>query len=99
MNPRDFVGETPTNGGVVYEYKNDTPNPVQCEYASLTAPEVIRCEIKVDDKVVDVVYAGRGGSHSWWSQGGGRLLSKPLPPGAKLTVRLSGQGAFRIDWY
>ena len=95
--PVDFVGGT--NGpGLVYRYRNDTPHPLQCEYACVTAPEVIRCDVLVNGRAVDVVYAGAGGSHSWWTNAGGRLLPSPLQPGETLDVHLSGPGAFRIDW-
>jgi hypothetical protein len=97
--PVDFVGEISGMGGEVYRYKNDTEAPVQCEYACVTAPKVIRCEVAIDRKIVDIVYAGNGGSHSWWTPAGGRLLCRTLQPGETLTVSLSGRGAFRIDWY
>jgi hypothetical protein len=97
--PIDFVGETGESGGVIYEYTNDTEGPVQCEYACVTAPKVRRCVVKIDGRVVDIVFAGAGGSHSWWTAAGGRILPRTLFPGSKLTVTLDGKGAFRIDWY
>lgn len=98
MKPVDYVGRL-GKAGIVYEYTNTTDAPVQPEYACITAPEVIECVIAIDDEPVDIVYAGNGGSHSWWTAAGGRLMARPLQPGSVLTVQLSGPGAFRIDWY
>jgi hypothetical protein len=89
-----FTGE-----GVVYEYTNDTDTSVQPEYACVTAREVIECDVEIDDVLIDRVYAGSGGSHSWWTAAGGRLMRYPLNPGQTLRIRLGGPGAFRIDWY
>jgi hypothetical protein len=82
-----------------YEYRNDGEVAVQPEYACITARKVIECLVTVDDNEVDIVYAGGGGSHSWWTAAGGRLLRFPLAPGQTLRVAADGEGAFRIDWY
>lgn len=97
--PASGVFEAGKNGGVVYEYTNDGEASVQPEYASVTAPEVITCVVTIDGTVTEKVYAGAGGSHSWWTAAGGRFLRYPLKPGQTLRVALSGEGAFRIDWY
>lgn len=94
--PKDFVGK---GEGLIYACVNETDSPIQCEYACVTAPSVIECAVTIDGELVDLVYAGNGGSHSWWTAAGGRLMCRPLPPGGTLEVRLSGPGAFRIDWY
>ena len=88
-----------TKGGVVYSYTNDTDTSVEPRYACVTAPGVVECAVAVDGELVDKVYAGAGGSHSWWKEAGGGLLKFPLKPGQTLTITLSGEGAFRIDWY
>ena len=86
-------------GGLVYEYTNQLETSVDIEYASFTAPIVTKCIITIDNNVVDTVWAGAGGSHSWWHLAGGRLLRYPLKPKQTLKVVLSGIGAFRISWY
>lgn len=70
-----------------------------CRYASLTAPELVRCEVWVDGRLHDVVYAGAGGSHSWWTYGGGKLLPQQgLRPGQRLEILVDGPAALRVDW-
>lgn len=96
--PTSGVFETPDKGGVVYEYVNANDVSVDVEYASVTAPKVVRCDVTVDGRAVDTVWAGGGGSHSWWALAGGRFLRHPLKPGQTLRVKLSGKGAFRIGW-
>lgn len=88
-------------GSVIYERKNEKDAALDVLYASITAPAVVRCEVRIDEDIVDVVYAGAGGSHSWWAQAGGKLIPIPngLAPGKTLRILVSGPAAFRIDWY
>lgn len=88
----------------IYEYTNDTDEVFEPRYASITARTVVACIVFVvapdgNTNVVDYVFAGNGGSHSWWKEAGGGLLKYPLKPGYTLRVEVSGPAAFRIDWY
>jgi hypothetical protein len=91
--------------GELFEYRNTSNSPLDVIYASVTALEVARFEISVDDEIIDVVYAGNGGSHSWWSQGGGKLIPSKyfpngLPPNSTLRIRSNKKtAAIRVDWY
>ena len=89
--------ETGPSGGVVYQYTNDGDTSVQPEYASVSAPSKVLCTVSIDGTITDRVWVDS--SHSWWTAAGGRLLRYPLKVGQTLKVALSGQGAFRIDWY
>jgi hypothetical protein len=86
-------------GQTIYIYKNDTEHVQHAEYAHITAPGIIQCDVLVDELLVDRVWAGAGGSHSWWTGAGGRFLPSGLQPGQTVTVTLSGPGALRLDWY
>jgi len=87
------------SGGVLLDYTNDTEFMVDTSYVSLTAPRVVRCEIAVDGKPHDVVFAGAGGSHSWWTSAGGKFLPpQGLRPGQRLLVTVDGPAALRVDW-
>jgi hypothetical protein len=81
--------------GVICEVTADKDNQ-EVIYASLTAPSVVRCEVYLEDKLVDIVFAGAGGSHSWWA-GASAPLVKILQKGQKLKVVVDGPAAFRID--
>lgn len=85
--------------GLLFQWLNDTGRDWLPEYASITAPEVCGCSVKVDGSEVDFVYAGGGGSHSWWSAAGGRLIRYPLKPGQTLSIETDADASFRIDWY
>ena len=87
-----------TNPGVIYEFTNDSELTADVDYASITAPAVVRCNVAIDGKIIETVFAGAGGSHSWWTAAGGKLLRHGLTPGSRLTVEVSGHAAFRIDW-
>ena len=97
--PDNGLFESAVGGGIVYDYINDTEDSYVPEYASVTGPAVLRCSVSVDGTVVDRVWTGNGGSHSWWTMAGGRFLRYPLKPGQRLQVHLDGKGAFRIGWY
>jgi hypothetical protein len=89
---------------MAWTFENTSEKPWDVVYASVTAPGIVLCEISVDYALIEAVYVGAGGSHSWWTNGGGKLfppdvLPNGLPPGCTLTVRVSGAAAFRIDWY
>lgn len=86
------------NGGVVFEYTNTTGRAMQDVYSCVTAPIVVRCDVELNDEIVDTVWAGAGGSHSWWLMAGGGMLRKTLNPGDTVRVKLDGPGALRIDW-
>jgi hypothetical protein len=91
------------NPFVLVDYTNDSDAPRDIYYASLTAPRVVRCEIYIDDVLIELVYAGNGGSHSWWSAAGGKFFPPDkalhgLQPGATLKVIVDGPCAMRIDW-
>lgn len=96
--------EVAADGGTLLELTNEREVPRDVVYASVTAREVVRVEVRVDDDLVDVVWVGAGGSHSWWTNGGGKLFPPDrfpngLPPGSTLRVHSNGEAAFRIDWY
>lgn len=83
--------------GRVFEFKPDPDRvPQHINYASVTAPGIVRVEVRVSGKIVDVVYAGNGGSHSWWASGGGPLC-EALGAEDVLEVFASGKCAFRFD--
>ncbi len=86
------------HGGVL-EIVNDEEVVREPRYACVTAPKIIACHVSVDGTLVDKVYAGNGGSHSWWKEAGGGLLKYPLKQGQALKIEFSGECAFRIDWY
>lgn len=90
--------------GTILEVKNTSEYYWDVLYASITARVVIECKVFVDEDMIDLVYAGAGGSHSWWTNGGGKLFPpdiypQGLPPGKTLRVEVSTEAAFRIDWY
>ena len=89
--------------GEILRVKNTSEEPWDVVYASLTAPELVCLELFIDDVLVEVVYAGAGGSHSWWTQGGGKFIPQDypngLPPGSTLSAKVSGAAALRVDWY
>jgi hypothetical protein len=90
--------------GLIYEYTNTGAAPRNVRYASITAPGVVRCEVSVNSEVIEIVFAGQGGSHSWWQQAGGPLLPPDrfpngLPPNSTLQIWSSGPAALRVDWY
>jgi hypothetical protein len=89
---RDLTPDAP------YEFINDAEYPIHAEYASITARGVEQCTVMVDGAVVDRVYAGAGGSHSWWRAAGGPLTPNPIEPGGTLKITVSGPAAFRVDW-
>lgn len=90
--------------GTLFEFKNDRNVPRDVVYASVTAPEIVRCEVWIGKNIVDVVYAGSGGSHSWWTQGGGKLIPidrypHGIPPGEVLKIKTDKHAAIRVDFY
>jgi hypothetical protein len=87
-----------------WSFENDSRKPWDVVYASVTAPDIVLCQVFVDNELIEAVYVGAGGSHSWWTNGGGKffppdVLPNGLPPGSTLGVSVSGPAAFRIDWY
>ena len=86
-------------GGGVYEAINNGDAVCECRYACLTAPKIVKAVVSVDGTVLDTVFAGNGGSHSWWQPAGGGLLKHPLKIGQTLRIEFSDECAFRIDWY
>lgn len=96
--PRTTLHEA-AGEGVLVEITNDGEGYMDVLYASVTAPEIVRIEVYVGDDLHDVVYAGAGGSHSWWMNAGGKLLDhNGLDPGQTLTITTSGKCALRLDW-
>lgn len=86
--------------GTLLDYRNKTDASQDINYASLTAPGVVRCEVRVDDDLIDVVYAGAGASHSWWAGAQGKLLpASGLLPGQHLQIIVDGPAALRIEWF
>jgi len=75
-------------------------------YASFTAALVAKAVVQLTRnlgsmEVIDTVFAGAGGTHSWWEGAGGPLLEGlPLQPGDKLEVIVTAPSvtevAFRI---
>jgi hypothetical protein len=89
-----FETEKP-EGGVLCEVVSEKDNQ-EVIYACITAPGIVRCEVFLDNVLIDVVFAGVGGSHSWWA-GASAPLVKPMQKGQKLKVVVSGPSAFRVD--
>jgi hypothetical protein len=90
--------------GKKFVWKNDRSlSSVDVVYASVTAPEITRVEVKIDDNLLDVVYVGGGGSHSWWTNGGGKLIPSDryphgIPPNSTLTITSEKVAAIRVDF-
>ena len=87
----------------IVDVRNDGELARDVNYASITAPEVVKCELLIDDVVIEVVYAGMGSSHSWWTPAGGKFFPpyaapSGLRPGSRLVVRVDKECALRIDW-
>lgn len=94
-----MIYEIGEGGGVLVEYTHEGERNRDTQCASLTARGVVRCEVWVDTELIDVVYAGQGGSHTWWTMGGNKLLPvHGLFPGQTLKVTADGPAALRIDW-
>ena len=94
-----FYQTTDPGGAVLVDLTNESSLPIDCSYACLTAPGIVRCEVVVDGKIHDVVFAGGGSSHSWWTTACGKLLPRQgLLPGLHLRITVSGPAALRIDW-
>lgn len=86
-------------GGGEYFVTNEDEASCEPRYACVTAPVVIKVRVTVDGTLVDQIWAGNGGSHSWWKEAGGGLLKYPLKPGQTLGFHCDGECAVRIDWY
>ena len=98
-HPESGLFEATNEGGVVYEYTNDTDNSVTLEYVEFTAPKVECLTATIDGVLTVKAWAGAGGAHSWWAAAGGRFMRYPLKVGQTLQLVLSGEGAVRLDWY
>lgn len=86
-------------GGVLLDHVNKTELSQDTSYASLTAPKVVRCVVTIDDEVIETVFAGAGGSHSWWTGAGGKLLpAQGLRPRERLVITVDGPAALRVEW-
>lgn len=83
-----------------YIFRNETKSPLDITYASLTADELIECDIIIDGELHDRVYVSPGSSHSWWTYAGGKFLpNQGLLPGQTLKVTAYGNRvALRIEW-
>lgn len=85
--------------GTVLEVTNDTDSYMDVLYASVTARKIMCLRVFIGDRLHDCVFAGAGGSHSWWMNAGGKLLDhNGLDPGETLKITCDGPCAFRIDW-
>jgi len=82
-------------GGTAWDYTNQSSASQEVVYASLTAPAVVKATVTLNGATVDIVYAGAGGTHSWWRGSSGGLLPMPLAPGDRVVVSVSGPCAFR----
>jgi hypothetical protein len=86
-------------------WRNDTGKFADVLYASVTASHVVKCEVFIDDDLIDCVWAGGGGSHSWWGYGGIGKLVPPdrypngIPAGKTLKLICSADAALRVDFY
>lgn len=86
------------DGDTLIDHINETEAIQDVNYASLTAPSPVRCEVWIDDELFDVVYVNES-SHSWWTQAGGKFLpSQGLQPGQHLIVKVNAPAALRVDW-
>jgi uncharacterized RmlC-like cupin family protein len=85
--------------GTLVDFTNEGKKALDIVYASVTAPGIVKVEVRVNDELQDAVYVGAGGSHSWWMNAGGKLLPhNGLASGDKLKIIASGKCALRIDW-
>lgn len=91
--PKVSVASATSVGVTLLSYTHDAAETVALyfPYASFSAALVVKCVVKrikpgpppvTED--VDTVFAGAGGSHSWWDGAGGPLLDSPLLPGEQL---------------
>ncbi len=86
-------------------WKNEGDKHVDVLYASVTAQKIVKCEVFIDDTLIDCVFAGNGGSHSWWGYGGiGKLIPPDrypngIPQGSTLRMVCSDEAAMRVDFY
>lgn len=86
--------------GVVVKLRNTGKLHRDVNYASLTAPELVYVEIRLNRKVHDGLWIGAGSTHSWWTGAGGKLLDhNGLNPGETLEITSTGPCALRIDWF
>ena len=87
-----------SKGAVLVDYTNETDTMQDINYACLTAPSPVRCEVWVDDQLFDAVYVYQT-THSWWTQAGGKFLpSQGLQPKQHLIVKVNAPCALRLDW-
>lgn len=85
--------------GTLLRYKNKSKVHEDVNYASITAPELVRVNVFLDDELFDSVWVAPGSSHSWWTPAGGKFLDhNGLNPGQTLTVVTTGPCALRLDW-
>ena len=85
--------------GEVISVTNDTALYMDVLYASVTAPTVTKIEVYLGERLHEVVFAGNGGSHSWWLNAGGKLLDhNGLDPGQTMRIVSDGPCALRLDW-
>lgn len=86
--------------GIVVAHINETEAHEDVNYASVTAPELVYVEVRIDGRRHDGVWVGPGSSHSWWTPAGGKLLDhNGLDPGQALEIESTGPCALRIDWF
>jgi hypothetical protein len=91
--------------GKLLEWRNERENFADVLYASVTAKDVVRCDVFIEEQLIDSVWAGNGGSHSWWGYGGiGKLIPPDkypngIPPNKRLRMVCTGDACMRVDFY
>jgi hypothetical protein len=51
-------------GGNRFEFKNEGETFREVAYVSVTAADITKFVVRIDETLIDIVYAGAGGSHS-----------------------------------
>jgi hypothetical protein len=93
--------------GVLADWKNETDRYVAIQCACVTAPNPVRCEVRLQSQqrafktvlgLVDIVYCGGNSTHTWWNQAShGLVPGGILKPGERVVVVCDGKAAFRMD--
>jgi hypothetical protein len=90
-------------GGNRFEFKNEGETFREVAYVSVTAADITKFVVRIDETLIDIVYAGAGGSHSWWEASGGKLMPfdkfpNRIPPGSTLAIEADkNDAAIRVD--
>lgn len=83
--------------GTLLKLKNSGDRHLDTNFACVSAPEMVKVEVRIDGRLHDCVYAQA--SHSWWTLAGGKLFDhNGIAPGETIEITADGACALRIDW-